>query len=242
MPTLNLHKHEKLKITGFRDAQRKREIKVFEAMFNPDSFEQAFPIQWASKSGVQAGASSLSYEKTPQSTLKLDLSLGGCVEMESSPNAGHHVAQRIREFLDVAYHYNGDIHEPNYLLLEWGYLKLECRLQQATINHTFFDRDGTPLRAEIKLQLIVDKDLLSQERKDRKSSPDLTHRRTVVQGDTLPWLSHLMYGSSKHCLGIARHNDLDHPRRLTPGQVLYFPPLDQLPRGARHAPVANPQE
>ncbi len=58
-----------------------------------------------------------------------------------------------------------------------------------------------------------------------RHSPDLTHRRTVKPGDTLPYLCFQVYGDPRHYLYVAEHNALDDVRRLTVGRVLQFPPL-----------------
>ncbi|MEB3157176.1 MAG: LysM peptidoglycan-binding domain-containing protein, partial [Cyanobacteriota bacterium] len=59
---------------------------------------------------------------------------------------------------------------------------------------------------------------------DNFSSPDLTHRRLVRAGDTLPQLCLEIYGTAEHYLRVADVNNLDDVRVLTPGQQLLFPP------------------
>ncbi|PON10328.1 hypothetical protein C2W62_50650, partial [Candidatus Entotheonella serta] len=63
-------------------------------------------------------------------------------------------------------------------------------------------------------------------RKEGKSSPDLSHTRLVKRGDTLPLLTKEIYGTSSHYLRVAQVNGLDDFRNLTPGQTLFFPPLE----------------
>jgi LysM repeat protein len=142
------------------------------------------------------------------------------------------VEERLETFLRVAYRYNGTIHEPNYLLVEWGALKLPCRLKSVTIKYTSFDRGGKPLRAELAVRLISDEETKQRTKKEEKQSPDLTHARVVRSGDTLPLLTREIYGSSAAYLDVARWNGLDDFRILTPGQELLFPPLAALGRSA----------
>jgi hypothetical protein len=135
------------------------------------------------------------------------------------------VTDRVKAFLKLAFQYNGSIHEPNYLLLEYGAIRFPCRLSSVDIKYTLFDRDGTPLRAELTVKLVADKDTKKRAKEEGKTSPDLTHARVVRHGDTLPLLTHEIYGSSAYYLDVARYNQLDDFRRLTPGQQLLFPPL-----------------
>ena len=65
-----------------------------------------------------------------------------------------------------------------------------------------------------------------QGRQANLQSPDLTHRRVVKEGDTLPLLCREIYGAPAYYLRVAQVNGLDDFRILTPGQELFFPPFD----------------
>jgi nucleoid-associated protein YgaU len=58
-------------------------------------------------------------------------------------------------------------------------------------------------------------------------SPDVTHLRTVMAGDTLPLMCFRIYGDSRYYSEVAKVNNLDHFRRLQPGEALMFPPLEK---------------
>lgn len=223
---LSLFKLEKLKISAYKDVSRSGfATKTFEAMYNPTSLSQSYSIDWHSGQGVNASASQLSYTRSRPSELVLDLILDGTGVNELSLFGSKSVKDRVKRFLDVTYRYNGNIHEPNYLLVEWGSLKFACRLSSVDIKYTLFNRDGTPLRAELHVALISDKGIKKRAKEEGKTSPDLTHARTVRHGDTLPLLTAEIYGSADHYLDVAAYNSLDDFRNLTPGQQLLFPPL-----------------
>jgi nucleoid-associated protein YgaU len=116
--------------------------------------------------------------------------------------------------------------------VQWGKLVFPCRLLSVTIKYTSFDRDGTPLRAELAVQFIFDEEAERRTKGADQQSPDLTHSRVVRSGDTLPLLTKQIYGSSAAYLDVARFNGLDDFRRLTPGQELLFPPLATFGRSA----------
>lgn len=235
---LDLFKLEKLRISAFDTAERKGKPppnKVFEAMFNPATYSRTYSTVWSKRQGINTSGAQLQYERSAPGELSLDLVLDGTGVDEMgivTLTAPMTVAQRVQAFLDVAYTYNGTIHEPNHLVVEWGDLELRCRLESVTIAYTLFGREGTPLRAELAVKLLSDDERKQRAKREDKQSPDLTHSRVVKSGDTLPLLTRQIYGSPAAYLDVARWNGLDDFRSLTPGQELLFPPLAALGRGA----------
>lgn len=227
---LGKFKLEKLTLMGFESAERTKVVKSTQAMFNPTTLKQSYGIKWSCRQGVGASGKEHTYQRTDPARLDITLLLDGTGvdQMGIFILTRKTVSDRIQEFMDVAYSYNGEIHQPNFLLLQWGKFSFPCRLKTVDITYKLFNRDGTPLRAELAVALLSDESFENLAKTENKSSPDLTHARTVRQGDTLPLLTREIYGSSTHYLRVARFNGLDHPLDLTTGQVLRFPPLVQL--------------
>lgn len=147
------------------------------------------------------------------------------------------VAVQVKHFLDACYRLEGKIHEPAYLRISWGKWPLsegglsqgfDCRLKSVDVKYTSFARNGAPLRAELSTSFVESLDPPKQAAKDGMTSPDLSHRRLVRAGDTLPLLCAEIYGSPRHHVAVARINELDQLRFLAPGQELLFPPTRQL--------------
>ena len=230
MALKNPFKLEKLTITAYQDEKRKTQVgEPFKAMFNPESFSQKYAIEYFKKPVMNAGQK-VNYARSEPSLLSLKLLLDGTGSHEVKASnlltiKDKTVAARIKHLLDISFQMNGKIHEPNYLVVKWGSLIFSCRLASIDINYTSFNPDGTPLRAELGIDLLFDQEDKKQLALDAKSSPDLTHSRIIKNGDTLPLLSKEIYGSSSHYLWIAKQNQLDDFRNLTPGQRLFFPPL-----------------
>lgn len=233
---INLFKLEKLKITAFKDREHQSKIDTFEAMFNPESFTQKYEIAYFEAQGINSSGKPLNYAKSLPSDLSLSLILDGTgttamgIMQFMSPKT---VRKRVKQFLDLTSVMNGDIHEPNFLLVEWGGAMepFSCRLGSVDIHYTNFDRDGTPLRASLDIKLIADVSIDKLQKLERKNSPDLSHSRLVKAGDTLPLLTKEIYGSSAYYLWVAQANGLDDIRCLTPGQRLVFPPLNPTGNG-----------
>lgn len=229
MVSINSFKLEKLKIKAFSDAERTAPVgEPFEAMFNPDSLKESYALEYGAGQGLNSSDQSAVYIRSKPSDLNIKLLLDGTnVHAMGIERLGGQptVQKRVTEFLQLTFRMNGDIHEPNYLLVEWGDLSLSCRMASVDVTYTSFARDGTALRAELNVTLHSDVDVNKRLRQENKNSPDLSHTRLVRSGDTLPLLTQEIYGSSAHYLFVAAHNRLDDFRNLVPGQQLLFPPL-----------------
>lgn len=234
MDLKNPFKLEKLTITAYQDDKRTIQVgKPFKAMFNPESFSQKHGTELVKKRGLGLSGRKLTYAYTEPSELSFKLLLDGTGSNEmgavalvnSMMGADESVSDRIKHLLDISFKINGEIHEPNYMIVAWGNLNFPCRLSNLDIDYTSFNPDGTPLRAELNIKFLFDQETKKTQSLDAKSSPDLTHSRIVKDGDTLPLLSKEVYGSSTYYLWLAEQNRLDDFRNLVPGQRLFFPPL-----------------
>lgn len=230
MGLLNLFKLEKLKIKAYKNGKRAGlPVGTFEAMFNPESFKQKFAVVYSKNQGRNSSGMKVNYDRSLPSDLNLKLVLDGTnvdkfgIELLFGSKT---VTERVTEFLDLTFHMNGAIHQPNFLVVEWGDLIFSCRLGSVDVNYTSFDRSGLPLHAELDINLIADEEVEKRQAKENKSSPDLTHVRLVKSGDTLPLMSKEIYGTSVHYLRVAQVNGLDDFRNLVPGQEIFFPPLE----------------
>lgn len=234
-------KLKKLTIKAYSNRKRTTATKIgtFEAMYNPESFSQKYEIEYGKNQGFNSTGASLNYARSRPKVLNLKLILDGTdvEQMGLAPALTRQtVSERVKQFLALTFHMNGTSHEPNYLVVEWGGqedggLIFYCRLGDVDVSYTSFDRDGSPLRAELDINLISDADVRKRMAIDNKSSPDLTHSVIVKAGDTLPLLTKQIYGTSAYYLRVAQINKLNDFRNLTPGQELFFPPLDSQLQG-----------
>ncbi|MFQ5587905.1 MAG: hypothetical protein ACE5F7_03610 [Nitrospiria bacterium] len=226
----NPFKLERLKIKAYKSGRRAGSpVGTFEAMFNPASFKQKYAIAYGKNQGINSTGRAVNYSRSEPSDLNIKLILDGTGVTDYgvvSLFKPKKVSEQVKSFLDLTFHMNGTIHKPNYLTVEWGDLNFPCRLLSADITYTTFDRNGSPLRAELDVKLISDDETEKRMKKENKSSPDLTHRRVVKSGDTLPLMTKEIYGTSSHYLRVAQVNDLNNFRNLSPGQEIVFPPLE----------------
>lgn len=235
----NLFKLAKLTIEAYKDVARRKPLRggpfgsnSLEVMYNPETLSTRHESVFQSKQGISTQGSSARWSHSRSRELSVKLVFDGThvgtglVGRLFQPT----VAEWIKTFLSLCYNVQSESHEAAFLRLKWstdifGHDGFECRLQSADIQYTAFDRDGSPLRAELTAKFVEAVDPSKKTAQLRLSSPDLTHRRVVRDGDTLPQLCVEIYGSAAHYLRVAEVNGLDDFRRLTPGQELIFPPF-----------------
>lgn len=232
MSLLNLFKLEKLRIEAYADAKRRPPAAdSMEAMFNPTSYKRSHAVTYESpkRQALNTPGKPARYAYTPPGDVSLLLVLDGTGVGSNGPLTvpfgGRSVKKDIATFEKLCLKMNGDIHQPNFLVIRWGDFAFPGRLKTLEITYTLFDESGDPLRAELAVVFIEDKTAATVFREAGKNSPDVTHVRVVRAGDTLPLLCKEIYGSSAHYLRVARDNGLDDFRNLTPGRSLTFAPL-----------------
>ena len=238
MSLKNLFKLEKLHIDAYTDVERKQPAspKSMELMFNPKSYKEQHAIAYQapqSRRAINSSGKPAAYAYTPPGNLGFTFILDGTgVDYSLGAQSiydklkGKSVSKKIKKFKMLCLNMQGDTHQPHFLIVRWGSaLAFSCRLESLDITFTLFDRNGDPIRAELDVKFVYDESQETTIKKARKSSPDLTHVRTVKSGDTLPFLCRQIYGSPTHYLMVARVNNLDDFRNLVPGRQLRFPPL-----------------
>lgn len=237
MSLTNLFKLSKLTITAYKTSGRGDNDKVappneLTVQYNPETLSTKHENVVQNTKSEQ-----VKYSYSRSQRLDVDLVFDGTGVDYFGVDLLKHVpsvAERVKEFLRLCYRVQGEVHEPAYLKLTWdkGVLgpSFHCRLKSVDIRYTAFDRDGAPLHAELSAVFLEDIDSKKKALLERLSSPDLTHRRVVREGDTLPLLCREVYGSAKHYIRVAEVNGLDDFRCLNPGQELIFPPFADASR------------
>jgi hypothetical protein len=90
---------------------------------------------------------------------------------------------------------------------------------------TLFSSEGIPLRATVNLVLREYRTLEEQLNQLRLSSSDRTHSHVLQAGEGLSTVAGKYYQQPENWRYIAEANDLEDPRRLTPGLVLSVPAI-----------------
>jgi hypothetical protein len=222
----------KFKIKSFSDNEFKKDggKKDFKIPINPETFTRNLKVERDTTKGHGNNQTNSKFVGTAPEELKIEFILDGTATMEGYLDAMKTmpVKDQLKKFIECVYDYDGKIHSPRYLKVLYGSeLKFNCVLTSLDINHTLFNPDGSPLRAKITanfLQYIAPE---ARAKKERNSSPDVTHQRTVRAGDRLDLLTFEIYDSPQFLLQVGLNNGLTNVRRIQPGLELYFYPFDK---------------
>lgn len=195
----------------------------FDAFLNPSEIALSYEYEYDSAQGSGTTNSRMEFKKTKPG----DLSLSFFIDGTGASGQVVDVQQQIELFQTVT-GYNGDIHRPNYLKVNWGTLNVRrCVLKSATITYKLFRPDGVPLRAVIAAVFTDNSDDQTRVAMARDQSPDLTHVRLIKAGDTLPGLCTQIYGDPRYYAKVAEVNGMDSFMRIMPGKRVVFPPLEK---------------
>lgn len=221
---------EKVLILAFdtaEDAERGGTLEAkarFEALINPESYTLEYKVKTADGQGQGTSGAQIKFEYTLPEELTFDFLFDntGIIDGKPNPDGVFDDVHALRKMLTE---YQGDSHEPYHLKLVWGNLVFKGRAIEVGITYKLFNPDGQPIRAVVRVKFkgsIEDKKRAALE--DRHSA-DLTHRRVVQPGDTLPFMCFKVYGDPRHYLLVADANQMDDFRRLPVGAAVLFPPL-----------------
>ena len=226
----------KLRIKAYSDEQFSEEVAngEFNTLLNPESYKFNYKIEQNDEQAPGTSTTAPRFNKSLPEDLELQFVFdrtGVVADYNKSggngnfSDEGNGIIDDIDHFKNVVFDYNGEEHRPNYLMIAWGALLFKGTLSEMDITFKLFKPDGTPLRAVAKAKFkgFVEDNL--RVAMENNSSPDLTHIREVKEGDTLPLMTHRIYGDSKYYLEVAKANKITNFRKLQVGQKIFFPPL-----------------
>lgn len=219
---------KKLRIEAYSDEKFQDKVggDDFETIVNPEKYNIVYKPEYEEEQAQGTSGAQPKFKKIAPQEISIDLLFDSTgVFSESDLEDG--IIERIETFKGIVFDYDGDIHKPRYLVVKWGTLLFKGSLVDLSIEYKLFAPDGTPIRAIAKLKLkgSVDPDLRAA--RENNQSPDLTHYRTVKDGETLPLMTYRIYGDSKYYLEVAKVNNISNFRKLEIGQKLFFPPLNK---------------
>lgn len=217
----------KLKIFSYPDANRKSSDGNMEVLVNPESYSQKITVKFSEKQAPGTTAKLPKFSKIEPQKLDFELLFDSTGVINGVKDQTNGVESELAKFKKLVLEYKGDKHRPRFLSIYWGTLKFDCCLETLDITYKLFRADGLPLRALAKVGFIGIMDDTKRVSKENSQSPDLTHVRTVKEGDTLPLMSFQVYGDSKYYIEVANANGLNDFRNLKTGQKIKFPPIEK---------------
>lgn len=142
-------------------------------------------------------------------------------------------AQDVREKTKLIYQLvkmQSETHAPPKVMFHWGSLSFQAIVESVQQKFTLFNPAGVPLRATVSVVFREYKTLEEQLKELNLLSPDHTKQRITKKGDTLSSIAAEEYDDPGLWRVIAEHKDnqgkFSNPRRITPGTVIYIPPIN----------------
>lgn len=222
-----LGKLEKMKILAFQDDaySQPATIPTFPVLVNPESYSMDYSVEFNTESAPGNNAPNARYNRHSPEQFSCDLWFDNTGIMDGIPQPD--VFVQIELFKKFLLDLESSTHQPRYFMVIWGKMFFKGRCTGVQIQYKLFKPDGTPIRAVIKVTFKSSVNEQQRAAAANLQSPDLTHRRQVKAGDTLPNLCYAIYGSPLYCNEVARANQLTNFRSLIPGTILFFPPFDK---------------
>ena len=219
----------KMLIEAFETPERSGQPAAsFTVMFNPTSYGYKHEVTYETAQALGDASSPQNFENVQPQEHAFELTFDGTGTAVDAVD----VYETVESFLDITGRLQGDLHRPYYLKVSWGTFLSHCVLKSAEVTYTLFAPDGTPLRAKVAATFAESVDDAKRVAQERKSSPDLTHERTVHEGDHLSLMADRIYRDPARYLQVAKANRLKHFRRLRHGQDIVFPPVQDVPPDA----------
>ena len=237
----NLTGTPKMKIIAFSDTSFSQKSGEMVVQLNPDKYSLDYEVQFANTQKPGSSGQELLFNRILPQRLNFDFlfdrtgaipdsvaipGLGGLPSLGGVSNKDG-VQPDIDNLRELTMGFDGDIHRTKYLILNWGKLLFKCCLTKMNVTYTLFRPDGTPLRATAKCFFEEFRETELRVKEENKNSPDLTHIRTVKEGDTLPLMTFRIYGDSKYYMQVAKVNEIENFRNLEVGQQVFFPPIEK---------------
>ncbi|WP_083629274.1 CIS tube protein [Tenacibaculum agarivorans] len=216
---------EYMKITGYYDGDFMKPIpgNPYEVMINPNSIKWNRKIHYNNQQPIGSSQASQKYKNTAIDELSFEIVID-CTGVVFPKRIN--MANEIKALEDIVYDYDGKIHRPNYVIVQWGSdLIFKSVLKSFNTTYTLFRPDGSPLRAKVALSFGEYVSPKKKSKEEKKESPDVTHLVEVVEGESLPQLSYKVWNSPFYYVQVAQYNGLNKFRNLKGGQQLLFPPI-----------------
>ena len=125
----------------------------------------------------------------------------------------------LRRFVVI----DGKLHAPPVCRFDWGAVHFQGVVTSLKERFQLFAEDGRVLRTRVTLTIKSYQSAEVQLRELRLSSPDRTHVRVFLEGETLAQVAYEAYGDPRLWRVIARENGIERPRFIEPGTPLRIP-------------------
>jgi hypothetical protein len=214
---------EKLAIVPERGA-------TIHALFNPEKYTVSKSLQLAEVNIPGLDSPVVQYVRGQTEKISMELFFDTTdYGMADTVNDVRSLTTGVYTLLKV----NGDLHAPTRVQLHWGNgghmtshgTKIDPWLVLESVSEEFslFSPAGIPLRAKLTVSFREAWTIEQQLTETPRHSSDRTRIHRVVRGETISQIALAEYSDPERWRAIADANQVDNPRRLTPGEQLTIP-------------------
>jgi hypothetical protein len=205
--------------------QKKSGGLVVHFMFNPEKYTVTKENTYESKFKSKASAPNMTFKEPKASTLSLSGLIFDSYEEKSptNPTANPDVTKKTNVLFKLM-NVDSQTERPSPVVFEWGVFQFYAVITKVSQTFTLFDKDGTPLRAEVSVDLTQHMDTTLYPKQNPTSGDGPLDRVWLVRaGDRLDLIANETYGDAAKWRLIAAHNGLRNPLQLRAGQSLRIP-------------------
>jgi hypothetical protein len=195
----------------------------FLAMFNPEHLTITEDVKWNPQDTSGHSSAAQNFIQVKPRRFSVELTIDGTGVNTNGVKIP--VTAQVLLFRATTTSLQGLLHQPAFLLVQYGLFISTCVIESSTVDYTMFDFTGLPIRAKITASFKEHTPSTLSSILDMLSSPDLTHSITVQQGDLLPLITYQTYNDQSYYLQVAKVNKLKNFRKLEAGSTLVLPPI-----------------
>ena len=232
MPSFGLQGNlTKMLIRAFQEEECRPDQEItdlrFEAMLNPETISQCSAVLTADNQAPNNSGANKPYVMIKPDRVEFEFMLDCTGAIPGAIPSENGIQDDINKLKEILKGYDPEKHKTYNLIITWGTYVRAVKMRELQINFKLFHPDGMPIRATARCSFEDFVPAKLREAKENKQSPDVTHIRTATGGEHLPYMTHRIYGDSKHYLEVAKANNIVHFRKIRAGQNLVFPPIEK---------------
>lgn len=195
---------------------------MFPVLFNPAeySLEISNSFEETALPGLESPI--IQYVNGNSKTLSMDLLFDTWTNAKGTDVSL--LTDRFSDMLSI----DADVHAPTRVEFVWGRLIFKGVVESLSQRFTMFNAAGLPVRATVSVTFKQYVPISEQMQNPRRNSADKTKRRVMSADDNIWSIAAREYGNPREWRRIAKHNRIEDPATLVPGDVLILPPVDKL--------------
>jgi len=199
----------------------------FEAKANPENIKTYRSILFNADNRANTGVDVMQFKGYGPQYFDVKLRIEKWDELANrGGNSSTPVKDQIEKLLKAVYDFRSASHKSPYVTIHWGqHFKFIGHLENMSIEYLVFQPNGECTCAEVELKFVNHVNLKTNVFAQNRNSPDMSHLKTIKEGDKIPLICDEIYEDPTYYIQIAELNGLTNFRNVSTGKQIIFPPL-----------------